>query len=344
MTDKAKNEAGAASPKKPGSDPIYKRLYAFPEMVADLLRSLLPADDLDFDASSLQKLPAEYVSDKFRQRRGDTVWRVHTRGRDLHVLVLLEFQSTDDKTMALRVLEYTAMLYRELMREGELGPDGLLPPVLPVVLYNGATRWRSATQVRDLVAPTGPALAAFQLSQRHLALDERRTLADSVYFGELTRAVLELEQSRTTGDLERVAASLSAGTHRPELKAAFADWLQVLLRRMDGIPASEAEAGLGKASLEEVHMTLADRVAEWPKPYIQQGREEGMSLGREEGIAQQRLMLQHQTAARFGTATADRLARALAAERDPARLSKVGEAVVRCATGDELLRAVGVST
>ena len=77
--------------------------------------------------------------------------------------------------MALRVLEYTAMLYRELMREGELGPDGLLPPVLPVVLYNGATRWRSATQVRDLVAPTGPALAAFQLSQRHLALDERRT-------------------------------------------------------------------------------------------------------------------------------------------------------------------------
>ena len=356
MTAKAKRDSGAASPKAPGSDPIYKRLYAFPEMVADLLRSLLPAEDLDIDAASLTKLPAEYVTDRFRQRRGDAVWRLRTRGRDLHVLVLLEFQSTDDKNMALRVLEYTAMLYRELMREGEIGPDGLLPPVLPVVLYNGATRWRSATQVRDLVAPTGPALAEFQLSQRHLALDERRTLADSAHFGELTRAVLELEQSRTTADLARVAESLAAGTHRPELKAAFADWLQVLLRRMDGIPASEAEAGLGGASLEEVRMTLADRVAEWPKPYIQQGREEGMSLGREEGreegiglgreegIAQQRLMLRHQTAARFGTATADRLAHALAAEGDPARLSKVGEAVVRCATGDELLRAAGVST
>ena len=250
--------------------------------------------------------------------------------------------------MALRVLEYTALLYGELVREDALGPDGLLPPVLPVVLYNGATPWRSPTQVRDLVAPTGPALAAFQPSQLHLALDERRTLADSVYFGELTRAVLELEQSRTTADLARVAESLAAGTHRPELKAAFADWLQVLLRRMDGIPASEAEAGLGEASLEEVHMTLADRVAEWPKPYIQQGREEGMSLGREqarqEGIAQQRLMLQRQAAARFGTATADRLARALAAEGDPAQLSKVGEALVRCATGDELLQAAGVST
>ena len=364
MTDKAKNEAGAASPKKPGSDPIYKRLYAFPEMVADLLRSLLPAEDLDIDAASLTKLPAEYVSDDFRQRRGDTVWRAHTRGGDLHVLVLLEFQSTNDATMALRVLEYTALLYGELVREDALGPDGLLPPVLPVVLYNGATPWRSSTQVRDLVAPTGPALAAFQPSQLHLALDERRTLADSVYFGELTRAVLELEQSRTTADLARVAESLAAGTHRPELKATFADWLQVLLRRMDGIPASEAEADLGGASLEEVRMTLADRVAEWPKPYIQQGREEGMSLGREEGmslgreegmslgrekgreegIAQQRMMLRRQAAARFGSATADRLARAIAAEGDPAQLSKVGEAVVRCATGDELLRAAGVST
>ena len=88
-------------------------------------------------------------------------------------------------------------------------------------------------------------------------------------------------------------------------------------------------------------MTLADRVAEWPKPYIPQGREEGISLGREEGIAQQRVMLRRQ--ARFGAATADRLERALAAETDPARLSRVGETIVRCATGDELLRAAGSS-
>ena len=98
-------------------------------------------------------------------------------------------------------------------------------------------------------------------------------------------------------------------------------------------------------------MTLADRVAEWPKPYIQQGREEGMRLGREEGIrlgreegiAQQRLMLRRQTALRFGTATADRLARALATETNPDRLSTVAEAIVRCPTSDELLRVAATA-
>ena len=143
----------------PGSDPVYKRLYAFPEMVADLLRSLFPDDALGADYDSLRRLPTEYVADDYRQRRGDAVWRLNAesaQGGWLHVLVLLEFQSTDDPSMALRVLEYTAMLYRELLREGSFGAGGgLLPPVLPVVLYNGdlavARRRRCATWWRGRV-------------------------------------------------------------------------------------------------------------------------------------------------------------------------------------------------
>ena len=344
---------------QPGSDPIYKRLFAFPEMVADLLRSLLPAEDLDFDASSLQKMPAEYVSDDFRQRRGDAVWRLRTRGRDLHVLVLLEFQSTTNERMALRVLEYTAMLYRELAREGGLGPDGLLPPVLPIVLYNGATPWRSPTQVRDLVAATGPALAEFQPRQRHVVLDERRAAADDPRLGDLMRGLVLFEQSRSVADLGRAAEFVESLLRRlacdgSELEAAFADWLNVLALRMDGIPAAVAEASRGKKTLKEVRMTLADRVAEWPKPYIQQGREEGreegislgreegISLGREEGITHERRLLRRLAVERFGTATAERLAGALA-QADPERLAEIGVAIVRCATADELLRAAGVS-
>ncbi len=152
-------------PTTPGSDPIHKRLYAFPEMVADLLRSLFPGNVLGADYGSLGKLPAEHVGDDLHQRRGGTVWRLRAAPDGwLHVLVMLEFQSRDDAGMALRVLEYTAMLYRELLREGWGGVP--LPPVLPVVLYNGDRQWRSASQVRDLVAPTGPALAPFQPRQR----------------------------------------------------------------------------------------------------------------------------------------------------------------------------------
>ena len=109
----------------PTSDPIYKRLYSFAEMVADLLRSVVPKATLEaLDLRSLEKVPAEYVGDHFQQRHGDTVWRVRAGGPDsawAYVLVLLEFQSSSDATMALRVNEYTVMLYRELLRAKQKG-------------------------------------------------------------------------------------------------------------------------------------------------------------------------------------------------------------------------------
>ena len=107
-------------------------------------------------------------------------------------------------------------------------------------------------------------------------------------------------------------------------------------------------------------MSLVDRVAEWPKPYIEQGirlgREEGIRLGREEGVrlgyeegirigreeamAHERQLLRRIAAARFDSPTADRLAAAIAAESNPDRLMAVGEAIARCATGVELLREI----
>ena len=116
-------------------------------------------------------------------------------------------------------------------------------------------------------------------------------------------------------------------------------------------------------------VSLEERVAEWPKPYIRQGialgreegislgreegislgreqgislgREEGISLGREQGIEQQRQMLRRLASVRFGAAIGDRLAAAIGAEADPQRLMDVAEAIVRCATGRELMREIG---
>ena len=119
-------------------------------------------------------------------------------------------------------------------------------------------------------------------------------------------------------------------------------------------------------------VSLEERVAEWPKPYIRQGREEGISLGREEGISlgreegislgreegislgreqgislgreqgieHERQMLRRLASVRFGVAIGDRLAAAIGAEADPQRLMDVAEAIVRCATGGELLREI----
>ena len=244
--------------------------------------------------------------------------------------------------MAVRVLEYTAMLYRELIREQRTGVDDLLPPVLPVVLYNGDAPWRSEREMRTLVAPTGPVLAPYQPSQRHIVLDERRWPADDPRLRDLTKAVVLVEQSRSPQDLLHVVGlPLNAlGEGREELAQAFADWLSLLWGRLAGAPAPSPPI---RQSLQEVKMTLEERVGEWHKPYVEQGREEGLSLARQarqEGVEQQRQLLRRVAAVRFGAMAADGVARALVAESDPERLAEIGEAIGRCATSSELLQAL----
>ena len=92
----------------------------------------------DLDLASLTPLPASYVSHDLRQRHGDLVWRLRFKDdRWLYVVLLLEFQSAVDRSMAVRMLTYTALLYQKLIAEGVLRERSVLPPVLPVVIYNG---------------------------------------------------------------------------------------------------------------------------------------------------------------------------------------------------------------
>ena len=81
-------------------------------------------------------------------------------------------------------------------------------------------------------------------------------------------------------------------------------------------------------------MTLVERVAEWPKQWLREGRAQGVAEGREQGLTQgvdqQRALLCRQAAARFDADTAARLADLLAPIADPERLAEVGAWLVRC--------------
>lgn len=100
-------------------DNSYKLLFSHPEMVADLLRGFVHADwvnELDFD--SLEKVSGSYVSDDLREREDDIIWRVRWGPNWVYLYLLLEFQSTIDPFMAVRILTYLGLLYQDLIKSG----------------------------------------------------------------------------------------------------------------------------------------------------------------------------------------------------------------------------------
>ena len=318
-------------------DENYKRLFAFRRMVEDLLRACVPGDLLAAaDLGGLRKLSGEYVSDELLKRHGDAVWRLPLAGRGVFVLVLLEFQSDNDRWMALRVVIYTGLLYQELIRNR--APEvaaGRLPIVLPVVLYNGTEPCTAARDIGELIAPPGGWPAPLQPAQRYYLLDVQRAAADDLPRDNLLRAVAGLEQSRSPADLLRAVEALQGWLRDPsaaELQRAFAAWVLQMAERL--APAGAAQPAV--RTLEDARMTLAERVGEWPKQWLREGRDKGLA----QGVEQQRALLCRMAARRFGADTSARLAEVLAPIADPERLADVGDRLVSCATGAEFLASV----
>ena len=308
-------------------DPAYKRLFSRPRMVRDLLTGFAARGwSAELDLGSLTPLPASYVSHDLRQRHGDLVWRLRFRDeRWLFVVLLLEFQSAVDRSMAVRMLTYTALLYQKLIAEGVLRERSVLPPVLPVVIYNGRRPWTVPVDVAELIASgRGAALARFQPSQRYFLLDEGRVGSANLPSGNLVSALIALETNR---DRARAPALLGAlidllrKQDDADLTAAFGEWAaQVLLPRRFGRSVTGP-----LPRLEEVRAMLAETVQEWTAEWVEQGREQG-----------QRELLCHLVAGKFDAAASDRLAAKLEGVEDADRLAQVGDWIIECETPDAL--------
>ena len=83
---------------------------------------------------------------------------------------------------------------------------------------------------------------------------------------------------------------------------------------------------------------LAERAKEWTEQWFAEGLQEGLERGRVEGLEQgQRDMAVRLARLRFGDAVAERLSPVLDRIADPAALAAVGDWVIQCRDGAELV-------
>ena len=268
-------------------DHSYKLLFSHADMVADLLRGFVHEPWVgEIDFASLEMVSGSYVADDLREREDDIIWRVRLGREWLYVYLLIEFQSSVDPFMAVRVLTYLGLLYQDIIRTGGLAAERLLPPVLPVVLYNGRPRWNAPEEVAELIAAAPTGLDRYRPRLRYLLLDEGR-YADSELapLRNVAAALFRMENSRTPHDVEQVLAALVEwlrSSEQASLRRAFTVWLKRVLLpgRMPGVDFNSLN------ELQEVKSMLAERVIEWTEEWQQQGVQKGFKKGIEQGIEQ----------------------------------------------------------
>ena len=344
-------------------------------LVADLhgARSLVEA--LDF--SGLERVHEQSVTthgDDQHRHANDMVWRAPFRERDeddkddpgawLYLVMMLEFQSEVDFLMPLRIRHYVDSLHVEQWRGRRFRSTDRLAPVLPIVLYTGRSPWSAAARVIDLVTPgaTGAGGGDGDLASRvnplfagegYLVVDTLRVGADDLRHDNAAALLAGLENPSP----ERIAGQLAALHRRlgarelAQLRDVMLRWARRVARRrlkldleIDDMAQTER---LDES--DDLEAYYAARLRAWQDRYRAEGRAEGIAQGVErgreqgfeQGLAAERELLCRQAARKFGAGTAERLAGLLAGVGDTRRLAEVGDWIIDCATGDELIARFG---
>jgi predicted transposase/invertase (TIGR01784 family) len=102
----------------------------------------------DIDFNEIEKLNKSFISEEHRKRESDLIYKVKLKDKTAYIVVLIEFQSTMQRFMAVRVLHYMMSLYLDLMQQKDLK---LLPPIFPIVLYNGDDKWTAPVELKSLI-------------------------------------------------------------------------------------------------------------------------------------------------------------------------------------------------
>jgi hypothetical protein len=262
------------------SDPYYRLFFSHPRMVEDLLRGFVREDwVLRLDFGTLERVNGNFVSEDLKDRRNDVVWRLRWLEAEedewFYVYLLLEFQSTPEPFMAVRLLVYVGLLLQELIRTRGLKAADRLPPILPIVFYNGKRSWKAPGDLLSLFASVPDGLRRRLPQLEYLLLDASR-LAREKRDGNLASALVRLEASADREEFSRSVHELAFLLPRGEetgLRRIFTSWTVRILRRTHrGATIPDVE------DLEEVPM-LEESILEWQKQARREGRKEGVLLG-----------------------------------------------------------------
>lgn len=281
-------------------DRSLRRLLQDREYVRGLVQIVAPDIEIFLDFSQITYQKRSFISKALRERESDVLLRVpfqeDTDAADadaLFVYILIEHQSTVDKTMGFRLLSYMVQIWESQRREWETEKlpenERYLQPILPILFYTGDRPWTvpvSLTAIMDVPKILERFVPSFDtLFLRGKEMEAEALTQFGHPLGWLLR-VLQKEHSEQTEISEALADAMS---HIASVEEGFAPQVAEALRYLVQLIFHRRSFDERDALVDIIRQyirdpkeleTMAQTTAEF---LIEQGKAEGKAEGRAEG-------------------------------------------------------------
>ena len=282
-------------------DSGYKKLFSNRTIFRQLLETFVNQEwvhSLDFD--TCEPLDKSFISEHYKETESDLIYKIQFQDREVYIYILIEFQSTVDPFMALRVLNYITNFYMDFLVNNKSVQK--LPVVFPIVLYNGEARWTAPVNLSELIEQTPP-LGAFALDFQYFLIAENQYSQEALLkIRNIVSTLFLAESYYDVKVLEVELLNLFSSERDRHAVSLFLNWFKQLA--FHGRLESDDYESLESIyrTEEEVKTMLVTALERERQQIFQNGLREGEQKGKQEG--KQEGLLEGEQKGRIETAKA----------------------------------------
>ncbi len=276
-------------------DQLFKETFSHVEDAAVFFQNYLPTETrarLDWDTLRLQ--PGKYTDETLRGSESDLLYTVQIDQSPALLYCLFEHQSIPDTWLPMRLLRYILGIWQQIRNQNPGCTE--LPPVLPLVLYQGGATWKADLSLSGFVDCTD-GLKQYQPTLEYLLVDLSNTNTDDLQGSLIGRTLLMALKASRQGshtELLRMITLLAEYMHpqfKLDLIRAILWYICTVDNNTDFNEYINQVEALKQPKLQAEVMTIAEQLRK-------DGRQEGRQEGVRQGVAKALLKILNK---RFGS-------------------------------------------
>ena len=129
-------------------DKLFKIILSNKQEAVGFIKMVMKPKE-DITTKNIELYNKEYITEKFEKRETDITYKIAEK----NLYIIIENQSTVDRTMPYRIQRYKMLLMNEIINKKEMKKVGYeFPRVIAIVLYTGRSKWK-VEKLEDLQRP-----------------------------------------------------------------------------------------------------------------------------------------------------------------------------------------------
>lgn len=257
-------------------DGFFKKGMTLRSVAKAVIYAFVPDEILDFlNFRTFKLCQTHFVSEEMQQSASDIVYSIQLRGHKRDVYFVFEHQSKADKTMPVRLLEYSCKLMRDHWHQGK----SELAIIIPIVLYAGSGSYNYSAELARYTSL--PELAEKILQYKFTLIDLSQYSANELMdLGEASSLLLALKLTRYN-NFSSIKLFIATGVLKTlDENSRMAYYLNQYLMSITVVSRRKELCELVRQQVKKI----GDDMISIYEGAIQEGMQKGMQKGMEEGM------------------------------------------------------------